>query len=165
MVNRKSMGEAFELSSEKLAFIQGSEKHLAPPERAVPSASRNGAAQNRDVQGISMPPQAAIPTKAQPEYDSAAMSDQPLGAELELRRRVRKKPASGSISNDIGDADDDWPPLMISLTTRLRPTTAEALRRASLELRLRRKKLHKQQDIIEAALQKWLHSNGFGQSS
>ena len=59
---------------------------------------------------------------------------------------------------------DGYIPILVSMTTRLSPATAEALRRAALELRLKRRKLHTQQEIVEAAVRHWLNVNGFGQA-
>jgi hypothetical protein len=55
----------------------------------------------------------------------------------------------------------ELPPILVSLTTRLSPATAEALRRAALEQRLRRRRPHTQQEIVEAAVRHWLTANGF----
>jgi hypothetical protein len=53
------------------------------------------------------------------------------------------------------------PPLLVSLTTRLSPATAEALRRAVLEQKLQRQRPQTQQEIVEAAVRGWLTANGF----
>lgn len=53
------------------------------------------------------------------------------------------------------------PELLVPLTTRLRASTAEALRRAYLEQRLHRRAPATQQEIVEAALAAWLAANGY----
>jgi hypothetical protein len=51
--------------------------------------------------------------------------------------------------------------LLVSLTTRIQPRTANALRRAHLEQELRHAKPDTQQDIIEEALAAWLTRHGY----
>lgn len=48
------------------------------------------------------------------------------------------------------------PEPLVTLTTRLRASTAEALRRAYLEQKLRRRQPATQQEIVEEALVEWL---------
>ena len=52
---------------------------------------------------------------------------------------------------------------LVPLTTRLRPATAQALRRAYLEQKLAGKHPDTQQEIVEAALHAWLAQMGFMQ--
>jgi hypothetical protein len=51
--------------------------------------------------------------------------------------------------------------LLVPLTTRLQTPTADALRRAYLERKLRGESPHTQQEIVEEALQIWLRKEGF----
>lgn len=51
--------------------------------------------------------------------------------------------------------------VLVPLTTRLQPKTADALRRAYLEQKLQRRRPATQQEIVEAALQGWLRKEGF----
>jgi len=51
--------------------------------------------------------------------------------------------------------------VLVPLTTRLQPKTADALRRAYLEQKLRRQQPATQQEIVEAALVEWLNSHGY----
>jgi hypothetical protein len=55
----------------------------------------------------------------------------------------------------------DVPPVLVPLTTRLLPTTAEALRRAHLGQKLKRLTPSTQQEIVEEALATWLRDRGF----
>ena len=48
----------------------------------------------------------------------------------------------------------------VAITTRFSQATADALRRASLERKLRDESLHTQQDIIELAVSNWLRRGG-----
>ena len=49
---------------------------------------------------------------------------------------------------------------LIPVTVRLRPEIAGALKRASLERQLAGEELFTQQDIVEQALEPWLHGEG-----
>ena len=51
--------------------------------------------------------------------------------------------------------------LLVPLTTRIQPATANALRRAFLEQKLSHAKPDTQRDIVEEALTAWLSRNGF----
>jgi hypothetical protein len=51
--------------------------------------------------------------------------------------------------------------LLVPLTTRLQPKTADALKRAYLEQKLKGRIPATQQEIIEAALQGWLRKEGY----
>jgi hypothetical protein len=51
--------------------------------------------------------------------------------------------------------------LLVPLTTRLQPETADALRRAYLEQKLARKNPATQQEIVEAALRDWLKGHAY----
>jgi hypothetical protein len=51
--------------------------------------------------------------------------------------------------------------LLVPLTTRLQPRTANALRRAYLEQKLKHARPSTQQEIIEAAVQEWLRKSGY----
>lgn len=51
--------------------------------------------------------------------------------------------------------------VLVPLTTRLLPNTADALRRAYLEQKLKGRKPATQQEIVEAAVQGWLRKEGY----
>jgi hypothetical protein len=144
MVKRRSMGTALSLNPDKLAFIHGEQAMLQAgnvPEK-IPAADRP-----------SDRPEAALwePGSASPRIK---------------RRGHRPKvspPAPLAPPGIVGPSySGDLPPLLVSLTTRLSPATAEALRRAALEQRLQRRRPHTQQEIVEAAVRQWLAANGFG---
>jgi hypothetical protein len=83
-----------------------------------------------------------------------------------IRRRGRRPKASAAeplVTPETASSSypGDFPPLLVSLTTRLSPATAEALRRAALEQKLKRRRPQTQQEIVEAAVRGWLTINGF----
>ena len=51
--------------------------------------------------------------------------------------------------------------VLVPITTRLLPRTADALRRAYLEQKLRHARPSTQQEIIEQALHDWLRREGY----
>ncbi len=59
------------------------------------------------------------------------------------------------------DAADVLDQLMVPMTMRLQHRTAQALKRASLELRLRRAEVASLQEIADEALSQWLTKHGF----
>jgi hypothetical protein len=54
-----------------------------------------------------------------------------------------------------------FPHLLVPLTTRLQPDTAQALRRAYLEQKLRGQSPATQQEIVEEALRDWFRRQGY----
>jgi hypothetical protein len=144
MSERRSMGDALALDPDKLAFIH---------------ADKTGAESGRMPEKVQVADR--TPAKTRPASEETAPSH------VRIRRRGRKpKVAQPEPPLDtIGGAySGDLPPLLVSLTTRLSPATAEALRRAALEQRLHRRRPHTQQEIVEAAVRHWLKTNGFVRS-
>jgi hypothetical protein len=140
MVKRRSMETAFALNPDKLAFIHGEDagveagEEIQPADRSLDKAGLGG-----QEPGPSSPP-----VKRRGRRPKAAPTP-PIADPVILNR------------SDSGD----FLPLLVSLTTRLSPATAEALRRAALEQRLKRRRPHTQQEIVEAAVRHWLTTNGF----
>lgn len=134
MAERRSLVGALaggSLSPDKLAFIGGAEKRPEPPEVVVDLS----------------PPEPPVDTepKSPPKRQRTGPRDgQKQGAGEAVADRSRW----------IGQ-------LLVPLTTRLRPSTAEALRRACLEQRLQGQRPASQQEIIEEATSSWLRRNGF----
>jgi hypothetical protein len=142
MVERRSMGAAMALSSDKLAFIQGQEVKPEPRREAITKEAEEGTNAEAETEA-----------KASPQVvQKVHRTRKPRTPEIELETET-----------EVSDLAvyEGFPPLLVSLTTRLSPPTAEALRRASLELRLQRRKPHTQQEIVEAAVRHWLKTNGF----
>src|ERR1051326_1016254 len=129
MVERRSMTDAMALTPEKLAFIHGDQ---AKPEQG----SKVSRPQVVEVQAPGERVDSAKQVKATPP---------------ERRRGRRPKtvqPALVSpVVSDEAEGSQFLPPLLASITTRLSPATAEALRRAALEQKLKRRRPHTQQEI------------------
>lgn len=147
MAERRGLGQAMAMTPEKLAFIQGTP--VVPP-------------QISPVVEISVPAVEAAPK---------AVLDMNEPAEEQVRR-ARPKPVRASRSRETGATVDAksqqraeegafYGQILVPLTTRLQPRTADALRRACLEQKLARKTPNSQQEIVELALAQWLEQNGF----
>lgn len=102
-------------------------------------------------------------------------NDQSKEAKRPRRKRVETKRQQAAVSEIDGEQSrlakprrektaSEQSPLpqlsqaRVAITIRLTPTTAEALRRASLERKLRSEFPHSQQDIIELAVRMWIAS-------
>lgn len=147
MVERRSMGAALALTPEQRAFIHG---------------DKTGAEAGQGPE-----PEKVQVAERPPEKEEFA-TDEPVTGNVRTARRGRRPKAPLSeASQDLqsGGYLDDLPQFLISLTTRLSPGTAEALRRAALEQKLDRRRPHTQQEIIEAAVRTWLKTNGFLQAA
>jgi hypothetical protein len=143
MANRRTMAEAF--NKDTLAFIQGEASSRAGRRLVEDEEPREPTNLNTIASKPSAPQR--LPAKRGRKPKSAAESVQPVSAYSDVTSM------------------DGYIPILVSMTTRLSPATAEALRRAALELRLKRRKLHTQQEIVEAAVRHWLKTNGFGHAA
>jgi hypothetical protein len=123
MTERRSMGTAFALTPEKVAFIAGSE---------TPALAGQNAEQRQVASAV-------------PPHSRKPQNERAVG------RRTSTEPEAESLLGVI----------LVPLTTRLQPRTADALRRACLQQRLRGKAPHTQQQIVEIAIDAWLKSNGY----
>jgi hypothetical protein len=144
MAKRRSMAEAFD--DQKLAFIHGNaarESGRGPEKQDAPDEPASAV-------------DTSDPEPAVPRAPAARRGRKPKSADLPFQT-AQAYPDFSSF--------EGYGPLLVSLTTRLSPATAEALRRASLELRLQRRRPHTQQEIVEAAVQTWLKSHGFVQAA
>lgn len=128
------MGTAFTLTPEKLAFIAGDEN---PSPSQVPSQIQEAGVQ------VS-------------QGDSEATLREPLRRQPKISREVRRDNAT--------EPDSLLGMVLVPLTTRLHPRTAEGLRRAWPEQRLLCRRPATQQDIVELAVRAWLNSNGYLQT-
>jgi hypothetical protein len=146
MANRRSMSDAMALNSDKLAFIHSSGKANAEAGRAPSTAQAVPA----------MPAETVRPEPASPGVPTVRRGRKPKAP----TQTLEPSPAFNETISYEG-----YPPILVSLTTRLSPPTAEALRRAALELRIQRRRPHTQQEIVEAAVRQWLKTNGFGQAA
>src|SRR5215468_1115247 len=121
MGERRSMGDALALDTDKIAFIHGDKSEAEQSREKEPVAKGN-------------------------QPDTMASKVPPASRAIQRRRGRPHKPpepqAIASAEAPIGVFESEIRPLLVPLTTRLSPATAEALRRASLELRLERRKAH-----------------------
>lgn len=143
MAERRSLSSALDLTPEKMAFIQGSAGVAAkaapkPRERVAPAPEP--AVVDEQVEAIRL--------EADEEVEELPRESRPRRP---ARPRSRPAPEPTSIT--------DY--LLVPITTRLNPRTADALRRAHLEQKLRRQSPSTQQEIVEEALQEWLRDNGY----
>lgn len=135
MVERRSLGAAIGMSPEKRAFIQGG----PAVEKTAPSSPTPEPAK---VEGSeSIPP-------------DHSRSESP--ARRSRSRRQARTPLPRGDEPLLGIAN-----LLTPLTTRLRPSTAAALKRAGLEQKLRGQSPGTVQDIAEEAIQHWLRDYGY----
>ena len=138
MVERRSMGAAASITPDKLAFIQVGPRggEFRPPPAAEISPTLSHPAQE-------------IPSD-ETEANHTTLKVPPH------KRRVPRSSRSSISNNEKIDPLSGLQHILVQLTTRLQPTTVAALRRASLEQRLRGLEPATVQEIVEAALQKWL---------
>ena len=144
MAERRSLSSALDLTPEKMAFIQGSAGVAAkaapkPRERVAPAPEP--AVLDERVEAL------------RHEIDEEEVEELPREARPRRPARPRSRPAPEP--TPITDY------LLVPITTRLNPRTADALRRAHLEQKLRRQSPSTQQEIVEEALQEWLRDNGY----
>lgn len=131
------MSSALELTPEKLAFIHGG--------AIQPSTSATVGAES--IADAKLQERVAEPQQRAP------------GPRSESRRsRGSRETAAEPVQRDQLTM---IPPLLVPLTTRLQPKTANALRRAYLEQKLRGQRPATQQEIIEAALEEWLRRHDY----
>lgn len=131
MAERRGMGEALAISPEKAAFIEKGSFGT----RNEPTAVRR--------------PEVATPV-------AIAAEVRPEEPPETSPRRPRRRPA---VSERRTPSQEDRPfigQILIPLTTRLQPDTANALRRACLEQKLAGRQPATQQEIVEAAVRAWL---------
>lgn len=92
-------------------------------------------------------------TKSDSTSQAAGQNRQNSPRTRKTRRRTKRTTAAPPNSQAASGR------ARVAITTRFRQDTADALRRASLERKLRGESLHSQQDIIEKAVQAWLAGN------
>lgn len=95
------------------------------------------------------------PDDANQRKDAASDSD------ATNKEASSRSTADHSQLNEPLVSSTDIPPVLVPLTTRLLPDTAEALRRAHLEQKLRRRSPSTQQEIVEEAVCRWLTEKGY----
>lgn len=74
-------------------------------------------------------------------------------------RNPRRSPRRNAIDDPAHAASEFGPPRWVPISTKLRPETFEALHRVCLERKLRRTGPNSVQEIVDAAISKWLTGN------
>lgn len=103
---------------------------------------------------IPSPAKAPLPKPAEQPVELVKVTDEPSASEpkeTKPKRSAKPQPAPQSLHSKV----------MISVTTRFEQQTAEALRRAHLEQKLKNMQPGTQQEIIEIAVQAWLRDNDY----
>ena len=137
MADRRSLGEAL-LTPDKLAFIQSGLPAKVPATQSVPKI--------------------AAEPEVSDEEETAEIPDETV-----KRTRSRSRGSRRSRAVEPSDPSDllGLTNVLVPLTTRLRPKTAAALKRAGLEQRLRGQEPATVQEIAEEAITEWLREAGY----
>lgn len=146
MAERRGMGEAMALTPEKMAFITGGLTPPKPTEKPAPLAKRPA----------EMPQENEIPVATE-----AAATPHEEPAAPAPRSRPRRPARAEHPRHEPVEEGGFYGEILVPLTTRLKPRTADALRRACLEQKLARRSPNTQQEIVELALAKWLEDHRF----
>lgn len=148
MVERRGLGAAMTMTPEKIAFIKG-----GPAVKPVVAA---------EPVPTEIPPvvaeAAVVPATAEP---SADFVETPRPRPNRPSRAREAAPARSRPREDPEQGGGFYGQILVPLTTRLHPRTADALRRACLEQKLARQSPNTQQEIVELALKRWLSDNDF----
>jgi hypothetical protein len=141
---RRTLGEAAMLTPDKLAFIHGSPSQSSSP----PSPSRQETSPTNKMQPVQ-------PSLDEAESDIEPTEDlEPRSANRSSRRTIEKERKEQALPFGMEN-------YRIPLTTRLRPETAAALKRAGLEQRLNGKQPFTVQEIAEEAIVAWLKRSDY----
>lgn len=139
MAERRTLNEAIDMTPEKLAFIQG---------KAAPAAK---------------PPPVVLEPQAPAEEKTVELSRPGADAEAtdEPRPKIARRGSRARAVREAPQVGEILDQLLVPVTIRLQHRTAQALRRAYLEQRLKHAKPDTQQEIAEQALVEWLESNDY----
>jgi hypothetical protein len=149
---RRTIAQALELNPEKLAFIHGVlSTDQNKPDSAGESKGWNELAQADD--NVHSRTEAPEPTIVRPRSRELRSRERTLQSSQDPQRRPK------GIPRENYDADN-FNEVLVPLTTRLRPATAEALRRVCLQQKLSRRKPDSTQEIVEQAIRAWLTASG-----
>ncbi len=152
MAERRGLGAAMALSPEKMAFIQSGPTPPKPAARAAAIPARPEAPVPREPEPQSEEPLVEALIETAPVERATASRPARKRQPAPIRERTRHEPMEeGGFYGQI----------LVPLTTRLQPKTADALRRACLEQKLARKTPNTQQEIVEIALTQWLQDHNF----
>ena len=133
MAERRSLGDAINMTPEKLSFIRGREEHTSPETQRL--STKESAKVNEKE---SSPPRAPVTEK--PEV-------------AEVRQRRQRRPQEEYVAPSI---DEVLSEVLVPLTTRLPHRLVQSLRRVCLEHKLKHTKPDSIQEVVEIALEDWL---------
>jgi len=141
MAERRTMTDAFSLTPEKVAFIQrgSQEKKIVPQAEVRSTANRSDSA----------------------SFGSNASRVETTSHELSTTAKPAQTFSEAASSEQTADARPLIGQHLVALTTRLHARTAEALRRAYLEQKLRQVSPSTQQELVQLAVDQWLERNGY----
>ena len=123
------------MTPEKRAFIAGQSKTIPSPAVApAPKAEEK-----------------TIEVEVPPKENQIASEPVPAKTRRSARRSSQETPGASEVLDQV----------LVPVTIRLPHRTAQALRRAYLEQRLKHAKPDTQQEIVEEALGDWLSRQGF----
>jgi hypothetical protein len=134
MAPRRSLGNALELTADKLAFIQ----------QGSPAEVRERAGEGSDR----VPERNVFPANQEASALVSRVHDRVESVDAMQPEFREPRPSL------VGE-------VLVPVTTRVRPETASALRRAYLEQKLAQRTPATQQEIIEEALTAWLRQHRF----
>jgi len=139
MAERRSLVDAMDMTPEKMAFIKGQpvkEPKLAPVESPTTKAT----------------------VEKTIELEATKLEPEP---QREPRSRTGRRPARIRSGQEGPEASELLDQVLVPVTIRLQHRTAQTLRRAYLEQRLKHAKPDTQQKIVEEAIGDWLFRQGF----
>ena len=151
MTPRRSLTDALELTPDKLAFISGSSGEK-PRTDVVPDNSPRIVPAS-DAEQEAVPAEDLNPT-INVGFEPARHQRRPKSVIAHSPSTINKAPENHSAGMTLGN-------VLVPLTTRLHPETALALKRASLEQRLRGLNPATVQEIVEQSVTHWLQSHGY----
>lgn len=137
MANRRSLTEVLDVPPQQRKFIQNG--------MAVGAASEPPS----EEESASLPDEEEVTEPA-----ASVVNEQPQG-----RTRSKRPPKVTAAQGD--EIPFGFANLLVPVTTKLRPATAAALKRAGLEQKLRGQVPSTVQEIAEVAIQGWLHGAGY----
>ena len=150
MTKRRSLTDALELTPDKLAFING-----LPGDRPSSAAIQDHSppiVPPLEAEQETAPAADPIPT-SNVAFEPARRQRRPKSVIAHSLSTINKAPWNHGAGMTLGN-------VLVPLTTRLHPETALALKRASLEQRLRGLSPATVQEIVEQSVTHWLQSHG-----
>lgn len=139
MAERRSLGDAMEMTPAKLAFIKGETAKETGKDKTKPESDASASEKTIEVEIAPSDP-------AEPKESRARTS----------RRTGRRKSAEAALG-----ASELLDQVLVPVTIRLKRRVAQALKRAYLEQQLRNAQPGTQQEIAEEAIADWLVAHGF----